>query len=99
MANGRANFTRGNVFAMNNQGATVNVNTDNSGDGTTDVTFDKVMNLIPNAVNLTPRQALTTGVYYAASITQTGFVLGIAGASETDGTVSFSYIAYDDTYN
>jgi short-subunit dehydrogenase involved in D-alanine esterification of teichoic acids len=98
MANGRASFTRGNVFAMNHQGATISITTDSSGDGTTAVTFAHKMNTAPNAVNLTPRQAVTTAVPYAASITTTGFVAGVDGCSATGQAVSFSYIAYDDTY-
>lgn len=99
MANGRANFTRGNVFAMNFQGGTVSITTDASGDGTTSVTFKKAMNTAPNAVVALPRQALTTGVVYAKDITSLGCTLGVDGSSATGSAVQFSYIAYDDSYN
>lgn len=98
MASGRANFTRGNLFAMNFQAGSYDLPTDAQGDGTASVTFAKPMNGIPEVV-LTPKEALTTGVSYYYGATKSGFVMGIDGASEVSGTVSVSYMAFDDAYN
>lgn len=98
MASGRANFTRGNVFAMNLQAGSYDLPTNAQGDGTASITFAKPMNGTPEVV-LTPKEALTTGVCSYSDVSQTGFVMKIDGASVTSGTVSVSYIAMDDSYN
>lgn len=97
MTSGRANFTRGNLFAMNLQAGSLSVETDGSGDGTVSVTFAKPMNGVPEVV-LTAKQALITGTLSYSDASQTGFIAKVDGANVTSGTVSVSYMAYDDQY-
>ena len=94
---GRANFKDGGMFAQNVQGGSFNITAGGTGDGTTTVTFAKVMKNAPVVV-ITAAEQLITGVVSHAGATQSGFQAKIDGADLTSDVITLNYIAFDDSF-
>lgn len=92
---GKGGFSKGNLYATNNQAGEVTKVLGGTGADTTSVSFAKVMTQVPRVV-ITPTNNKNVR-YYVDDKTNMGFKLNIISSTLT-GLATFDYHAYDDRY-
>ena len=92
---GRVGFKSGGVHAQNLQAGTADITVNGSGDGTQAVVFGHAMKATP-AIVITAQESDTTGTVCATSASATGFTAKVDGSSVTGGTLTVSWIAFND---
>lgn len=91
----RAGFANGTVYSQNQQAESISKTLGGTGTDTQAVTFKTPFKKVPKVVVGKTSSAVTT--HYVSSKTINGFTLNISSSSLTD-TVTFDYIAFDDSY-
>jgi hypothetical protein len=93
---GKAGFSKGQLYAQNNQAGKVTMTLTDATYDTTSITFAKVMNSAPVVIPAINSDVDAKAVAY--SITKTGFTVKVFAANTVTGECVVGYHAYDDRY-
>jgi hypothetical protein len=94
---GRAGFVSGSIHAQNLQAGAVTSTLGGTGSDSISVTFKKKFKAVPK-ITVTPTDTDAITRFNVGSKTKSGFAINVITSNLTS-SVSFDYIAMDDSYN